>query len=622
MSREIIEALAWALIHFTWQGALVALAATVACEALRAARPSARYAVLVLALAVMAATPVATTLYLWSGPAATAVPAPAGPIATITALVGPATPPVTIAAPLPPSPSGTSWLASLVACWLGIVSFLSLRSFGGWLKVQRLAHRGTGPASGVVERIATDLCFRLGIDRAVRVVHSSIAEVPGVVGWMKPVILLPVSLATALTPEQIEQILAHELAHVRRHDYLVNLFQTAVENVLFYHPAVWWISRRVRIERENCCDDLAVATCGDPIAYARTLARLETMRGAAPALLPAASGGALLSRVRRLLGQDATRRTVPAWFGAVVPLAIVALALVSVPAPKAETPAPVAAPTPKPGAKVTPAPAPAPAPVATSRPGAKGASAPVAVSVSKATPAPAPVAATAPAPDAKDTPAPVAAPAPAPDAQDTPAPVAASAPDAQDTPAPVAKPDAKGGSRSSDGYLAGLTDAGYTHISVDDIIRLKHSGVEPRYIKRMLASGLGPLDVDQLIRLSNNDVSPEFTTSIVGSGLAKSLNVENVIQMRHSAVDGGEMLRIRGLGFGPYAVADIIRLRNNDVDASTFEALREAGGTTVEHAIQFRQNGVTMQTIREARSQGFPNLTVEQILKLHRSGVI
>src|SRR6185503_19002619 len=101
------------------------------------------------------------------------------------------------------------------------------------------------------------------------------------------------------------------------HDYLVNLFQTAIENVLFYHPAVWWISGQVRAERENCCDDLAVATCGDATSYARTLAQLEAMRGTVPSLLPAASGGSLLARVRRLLGQDASRRTTTGWIGLV-----------------------------------------------------------------------------------------------------------------------------------------------------------------------------------------------------------------------------------------------------------------------------------------------------------------
>ena len=98
---------------------------------------------------------------------------------------------------------------------------------------------------------------------------------PTVIGWLKPVVLLPASALAGLTPRQLEAILAHELAHIRRHDYLVNLLQTLVETLLFYHPAVWWLSRRIRVERENCCDDLAVSLCGDPVAYAAALADLE-----------------------------------------------------------------------------------------------------------------------------------------------------------------------------------------------------------------------------------------------------------------------------------------------------------------------------------------------------------
>ena len=93
-------------------------------------------------------------------------------------------------------------------------------------------------------------------------------EVPTVIGWLRPVVLMPASALSGMGPQQLEAILAHELAHIRRHDYLVNLLQTVVETLLFYHPAVWWLSGRIRVERENCCDDLAVSLCGDPYAYA------------------------------------------------------------------------------------------------------------------------------------------------------------------------------------------------------------------------------------------------------------------------------------------------------------------------------------------------------------------
>src|SRR6185369_12620027 len=121
-------------------------------------------------------------------------------------------------------------------------------------------------------------------------------------GWMRPAILLPASTLSGLSVAQIEAILAHELAHIRRHDYIVNLLQCVIETLLFYHPAVWWVSRRVRDERELCCDDMAVQAVGDRVGYARALCELERLRAATPQLAMAANGGSLLTRIARLLG--------------------------------------------------------------------------------------------------------------------------------------------------------------------------------------------------------------------------------------------------------------------------------------------------------------------------------
>src|SRR5439155_15282358 len=181
-----------------------------------------------------------------------------------------------------------------------------LRLLTGWLWVQRLRTRGVAPADADFRRMASRLSRRLRITRVVTLLDSSLVDVPTVIGFLRPVVLLPVTALAGLTSQQIEAILAHELAHIRRHDYLVNLLQTLVETVLFYHPAVWWVSRRIRIERENCCDDLAVSLCGDPVAYATALADLEALRGSGPQpvrhIAMAATGGSLLQRVRRLLG--------------------------------------------------------------------------------------------------------------------------------------------------------------------------------------------------------------------------------------------------------------------------------------------------------------------------------
>jgi hypothetical protein len=160
----------------------------------------------------------------------------------------------------------------------------------------------------------------------VRVVEFTAVDVPAVLGWVRPVIILPVAAIAQLSPTQVEAVLAHELAHVRRHDYLVNLLQRVAEAVLFYHPAIWWISARVREEREHCCDDLAIEICGDRDDYATALAELESRRTTAPVLGLAATDGLLLSRVRRILqvpGPD--RIEAPNWMLTVALVAMFAL---------------------------------------------------------------------------------------------------------------------------------------------------------------------------------------------------------------------------------------------------------------------------------------------------------
>ena len=155
----------------------------------------------------------------------------------------------------------------MVLVWLLGVLGLTARVLGGLFFTQRLM-RCENHLIGIhwQERLK-HLSKPLRLRKQVRLLESTLVQVPTTVGWLRPVVLLPASALTGLTPQQLELILAHELAHIRRHDYLVNLFQVAVETLLFYHPAVWWVSRQIRIEREHACDDLAVAVCGDPVAY-------------------------------------------------------------------------------------------------------------------------------------------------------------------------------------------------------------------------------------------------------------------------------------------------------------------------------------------------------------------
>jgi TonB family protein len=142
----------------------------------------------------------------------------------------------------------------------------------------------------------------MGVRRRVRVLLSVMSDSPSVVGWLRPVILLPAATLAGLTPLQLEAILAHEIGHIRRHDYLVNILQMVVETMLFYHPAVWWTSKRIRLERELCCDDLAVQFSGNALRYARALTTLEKLRLRTPAIAMASTGGPLLYRIQRLVG--------------------------------------------------------------------------------------------------------------------------------------------------------------------------------------------------------------------------------------------------------------------------------------------------------------------------------
>ena len=143
-----------------------------------------------------------------------------------------------------------------------------------WIGARRLRRAGVCVAPGMWRARLDQLARRARISRRVVLLESCLAEVPVVIGYLRPAILVPVGLLAGLPAAQVEAILLHELAHIRRHDYLVNLLQMFVEGLLFYHPAVWWISAVIRAERENCCDDVVVATQGDAYAVRLGIGRL------------------------------------------------------------------------------------------------------------------------------------------------------------------------------------------------------------------------------------------------------------------------------------------------------------------------------------------------------------
>jgi uncharacterized protein (TIGR03435 family) len=190
----------------------------------------------------------------------------------------------------------------VVILWLFGTAVFWVRLAGGWVVAARMRSMLVRRAPPEWQELLRKLGARIGLSSPVQLLVSALVQVPTVVGWLRPVVLVPVGALGGLPAGQLEALLLHELAHIRRHDYLVNILQSVAEALLFYHPAVWWVSGHIRAERELCCDDVAVAVSGDAFTYARALAQLESYRPAHLGAI-AANGGSLRGRIARLLGQ-------------------------------------------------------------------------------------------------------------------------------------------------------------------------------------------------------------------------------------------------------------------------------------------------------------------------------
>ena len=303
-SQPWAERLGWALIHFLWQGlSIAALYAGVRRGLARTSSPNTRYLLASAALAAMMAAPLVTwSLIRPSGAIADAayqirsVP-PAVP--TVTAATSSASVRMT-ASSLRPG----QFLPWVVVVWLTGAMAFWVRLVGGWVAAARMRSVLVRPAPPEWQQVLGRLAARVGLSRPVRLLVSALVQVPSVVGWLRPVVLVPVGALSGLPPEHLEALLAHELAHIRRHDYLVNILQSVAEALLFYHPAVWWVSGHLRSERELCCDDVAVSVTGDALTYARALAEWESCRPDRLQAALAVNGGSLAGRIARLLGHS------------------------------------------------------------------------------------------------------------------------------------------------------------------------------------------------------------------------------------------------------------------------------------------------------------------------------
>jgi beta-lactamase regulating signal transducer with metallopeptidase domain len=581
----VTRALGWSLLHFVWQGTAVAGLVAGLDLLLRRASAQARYLVACAGLLAMLVLPALTFRLLvtsapGAGPIATTAPGPlagAGPAAVAPARAdGPAR-----LGAVPLSRRIDPLLPVLVGGWGIGVLVLSSRALGGLVLLRRLRRSQLRPAPAGLVATVRRIGSALRLRARVRVFESALVKVPTVVGWLRPAILVPASALAGLSPQQLELILAHELAHVRRGDYLVNLVQAAVETLLFYHPAVWWVSNRVRIEREHCCDDVAVVLCGSPLRYARALTDLGGLCADAPALGVAATGGSLLDRVARLLGRAPEPSPAGRLAAALVAVAAMLLAL-GLGSVLLDRPGPVVGRVSASFSAVEPRPVPSAAPQAEEPPVASAESKPA---VGK-----------------------------------TPTPRAADSPPQRAFPLPRVIEMARAGVTPE--FVDEMAAAGYASLSADELIALRQQGVGPDYVRELAASGSRGLPVEELMSLRAQGVSARYARALAEQGL-EHLSVSDLLALRGQGVGPDLVAELKNAGDADLSVTSLIALRSQGVGARYVAELQALGydGLSTQTLLALRSQGVGPDYVRGLADLGYRGLDPKRLIALRSQGV-
>lgn len=306
-SEEFISAIGWTLLHSLWQGALIALLLGVVLLFLQKKSSAFRYNIGASAIVLTLIGFLSTFTYLYQNElGATLNDEKLVVVVDATNATNPALDVIENQTLLSVfTDYFNHHLPIIVVLWLLGVMVLSLRFLGGIAYLERLKHSQNRPLEALWQQKMNSIKASVGVQQSIQLLESALIKVPMVVGYLKPIILLPVGTVNALSTAEVEAILAHELAHIRRNDYLINLVQSVIDVLFFYHPAVWWMSNTVRAERENCCDDLALSVTGNSLIIAKALANLEAIRMSNHQLSVAFTGNKnqLLNRISRLLGQ-------------------------------------------------------------------------------------------------------------------------------------------------------------------------------------------------------------------------------------------------------------------------------------------------------------------------------
>ena len=638
LSPSLMHAVAWTLLHFLWQGAALAALAAAAMAFCR--RAAARYAIALSVLVLMLATPVATLVVFSQNQSHddSASAAVGGAPLSIELAGNHAAGAVDSLAPrVRRNLSSWNSFPWLVEAWLAGVAFFSLRSAGGFLLLERQRRNLSTNVNARVLEMCHTLQRRLGLKRAIRYCEGEGLEAPAVIGWFRPVVFLPLRALTGLSQEQLELVVAHELAHIQRLDPFVNVFQVVVEALLFYHPAVWWLNRRIRAEREHCCDDVAISLCGNAVEYARALTLMEEWRSL-PVLAMAANRGPLTERILRVLGLGtlgAGMRGIGIT-GSVVCLtaALVAgNALVGIaharPVLSGMSMLPQAAQA-EPESPQEPKPSPA-RPASSAQPAAAANSATatsyidamkaagmgdltidelVAMKIQGVTPEY--------VRELHDQ-------GLHPDAdilvafrvQNVTAAYIHELRGLGFNPGPDEIIAFKVQNVSAD-YVRGLKEVGIQP-NPDDILALKVQGVTPAYIKELRAAGLNP-DADQVIAMKVQGITPAYIHDLHELGLKP--DGDDLVGMKVQGVSPEYVREIQATGLKPGG-DDLIAMRVQGVTAEYIKALQAAGfKVNIDDVVSAKVQDITPEFIEKVRQHGFKDLDLDKLIELKRLNIL
>jgi beta-lactamase regulating signal transducer with metallopeptidase domain len=586
---QIPQAVAWTLIHFCWQAAAIAAAYRIVIVAIARRSSQARYLVALSALLLMLGSAIGTFAFeMRSDATAMSIADSASNLrATIvnefprSATPGldanqPASGPLTLPAILP-------WIDGL---WLIGVFALSVRSLGGWWYLRRLRIASTIEAPPAVRAAFQRISATLELHRAITLRLSKAIDSPMTMGTLRAIVLLPLSAITSLGPEELEVVLAHELAHVRRADFFWNILQTIAETLFFFHPAVWWISSRIRHERELCCDDLALEICPNPFAYANALVRLEEQRSRHLRLAMALDGHqshqTLLSRIARILGEPMTRipsrRLRPFSLAA----ALTGLVVLCLPVPHLLASLnPAQQPDPTPAASVATTAATAAPVIATT------------VAVHIAEPAAQPVISTS------------ATVEPEPGAQDS----------------PQSEPTPKASTQPHSDYIDQMKAAGYD-VDLDKLIAMKIQNVTPEYARAMGQVGFGKLSADDLVACKIQGVSPETIAEMKKQGLEIN-NVHDAISFRIFQVTPEFVSGMKAAGFENLDSKQLLAMRVQGVTPEYARQVKQKfPKATADDLVKARIFRIDDEFIAQAAKHGFTNLPFDKLVQLRISGLL